>query len=514
MTEQFDAIVIGAGHNGLVCAAMLAKTGRDVLVLEARDVVGGAAVTESFANGLSVPSCAHLLYGLQPAVVRELGLRLDLVSQDMSSIVLDPHGQHVRVRGSEVQGVSDADRQAYTAFHERMQRFAVLLNKQLMTSPPRLGTRDKRDLLGLAKLGVNLRLLGRNNMREFLRVIGMNIFDELEECFESPLLKGLLSVDAVLGTHLGPRSPNTVLTYLYRIAAGAGRLSAATGGMGSVTAMLAQRATELGATIRTNCPVRRIVVENGRAAAVETEDGNRYESFTIVSNADPKTTVLDLVGSRYVETGFTQRVSNIRMRGNAAKLHLALTGLPTIRNFKLDDYAERLVVAPDANYVEKAFNPAKYGEFSPNPVLEVTFPSVRDTTLAPNGGHVLSAIVQYAPYQLAGGWNEAQRTAFQDATLATLARYMPDITQQIAGSELLTPFDIEARFGISGGHWHHGELTLDQFLFVRPVAGAAQYAQPLAGLYLCGAGAHPGGNVSGAPGYNAAREILRREKGA
>ncbi|MGB5354594.1 MAG: NAD(P)/FAD-dependent oxidoreductase [Woeseia sp.] len=514
MTEQFDAIVIGAGHNGLVCAAMLAKAGRDVLVLEARDVVGGAAVTEPFAKGLSVSSCAHLMYGLQPAVIRELDLKLNLASDDMASIALDPHGQHVRLRGNDVQGVSDADRDAFRKFHERMQRFAALLNKQLLKTPPRLGTRDRRDLLALAKLGFDLRRLGRDNMREFLRIIGMNIYDELEECFASPLLKGLLSVDAVLGTHLGPRSPNTVLTYLYRIAAGGGRISSATGGMGAVTAALAERATALGVTIRTHTPVRRIVVENGRAVGVETASGDSYESLTVISGIDPQRTVLELVGSRHVETGFTQRVSNIRMRGNAAKLHLALARLPTIQNFKLEDYAERLVIAPDANYVEKAFNPAKYGNFSANPVLEISFPTVRDNSLAPEGGHVLSAVVQYAPYRLDGGWTDEQKNAFLQTTLATLAHYMPDIAQQVTASELLTPADIESRFGISGGHWHHGELTLDQFLFVRPVAGAAQYAMPLDGLFLCGAGAHPGGNVSGAAGYNAARTILRREKGA
>ncbi|MGB5344662.1 MAG: NAD(P)/FAD-dependent oxidoreductase [Woeseia sp.] len=514
MTEQFDAIVIGGGHNGLVCAAMLAKSGRDVLVLEARDKVGGAAVTEPFGNGFSVSSCAHLLYGLQPAVVRELGLRFELASEQMTTIALDRNGDHLRLSGNDVQGISETDQQALRAFNARMQRFAALLNKQLLQTPPRLGTRNKRDLFSLAKLGFDLRRLGRSDMREFLRIIGMNIYDELEECFDSPLLKGLLSLDAVLGTHLGPRSPNTMLTYLYRIAASGGQIACPSGGMGAISEVLSQRATALGVTVRTASPVRRVIVENGRATGVETTAGERYESLTIVSNADPKRTVLDLVGSRHVETGFTQRIANLRMRGNAAKLHLGLKRLPAIPRLKLDDFAARLVIAPDSNYVEKAFNPAKYGEFSTQPVLEISFPSVRDTSLAPEGGHVMSAVVQYAPYELQGGWNDAKRAAFQDATLAVLARYMPDIREQVTASELLTPVDIETRFGMGGGHWHHGELTLDQFLFVRPVAGAAQYAMPLDGLYLCGAGAHPGGNVSGAAGYNAARAILQKEKSA
>ncbi|MCH7834004.1 MAG: NAD(P)/FAD-dependent oxidoreductase, partial [Proteobacteria bacterium] len=264
----------------------------------------------------------------------------------------------------------------------------------------------------------------------------------------------------------------------------------------------------------TGMPVARIIVENGRVGGVETTAGERFENLTVVSNADPKRTILDLVGARHVETGFTRRIDHIRMRGNAAKLHLALTGLPRIDGLSKKDFAERLVIAPDEHYVERAFNPAKYGECSPEPVVELTFPSFRDESLAPTGQHVLSAVLQYAPYQLAGGWNDDARDAFLDSAIAVIARYMPDIASRIVASELLTPADIEREFHITGGHWHHGELSLDQFLFVRPVCGAAQYRMPLDGLYLCGAGTHPGGGVSGAAGRNAARTILRRERAA
>ncbi|MBT8085603.1 MAG: NAD(P)/FAD-dependent oxidoreductase [Woeseia sp.] len=514
MTERFDAIVIGAGHNGLTCAAMLAKAGREVLVLEARDQVGGSAVTENFADQYSVSSVAHLLYGLQPQVMRELDVKIELASDNMASIALSEDGQHVRLRGDEVQGVNEKDRYALAKFQRRMRRFARLLNRQLLRSPPRLGTRNRDDVLALTGLGLDLRRLGRTDMREFLRVVGMNIYDELEECFESPLLKGLLSLDAVLGTHLGPRSPNTVLTYLYRMAATGGQISIPSGGMGAVSATLASCATNRGVRILTSSVVERIVVENGRAVGVETGDGQRFDSFTIISNVDPRRTILDLVGSRHLETGFTRRIGNIRMRGNAAKLHLALARLPDIKGFDERDYNERLVIAPDANYVERAFNPAKYGQYSPEPVFEICFPSACDASFAPQGGHVLSAVVQYAPHTLQGGWTDAQRAAFEQTALATLARYMPGIEHDVLAIELLTPADIEACFGVSGGHWHHGELTLDQFMFVRPVSSAAQYAMPLEGLFLCGAGAHPGGNVSGAAGYNAARAILRREKSA
>jgi phytoene dehydrogenase-like protein len=514
MTDQYDAIVVGAGHNGLVCAALLAKAGKKVLVLEANDQVGGAAITREFAQGYSVSACAHLLYQLQAEVRKDLKLSPKLASENMATIALSQDGKHVRLSGNSVDGVSDSDAQSYREFHDRLTRFADLLRPYLNKTPPRLGTKNFKDLATLAMLGFDVRRLGRSEMREFLRLIGMNIHDELVERFESPLLKGAVSLDAVLGTHLGPRSPNTMLTYLYRLAGNKGRVSAPSGGMGSVTDELAQVARELGVVIRTNMPVKRIIVENGRAVGAETESGEKFESFTVVSNADPKRTIMDLIGARHVETGFARRVHHIRMRGNAAKLHLALDGLPTIGGLSKKDFAERIVIAPDEHYVERAFNPAKYGECSPAPVIELTFPSFRDSALAPTGKHVMSAVVQYAPYDLKGGWTAEARQAFQDTIVKTIARYAPDIEQRITAAELLTPADIEREFHITGGHWHHGELTLDQFLFVRPVSGAAQYAMPLDGLYLCGAGAHPGGGISGAAGRNAARTILSREKSA
>jgi phytoene dehydrogenase-like protein len=261
-------------------------------------------------------------------------------------------------------------------------------------------------------------------------------------------------------------------------------------------------------------PVKRIVIDNGRVTGVETQNGETFTSFTVVSNADPKSTLSCLVGARNLETGFARRIHKLRSRGNAAKLHLALDGLPTIKGLDKKDFGQRIVIAGDEHYVERAFNPAKYGESSPEPVIEMTFPSVRDETLAPTGKHVMSAVVQYAPHGLKGGWSEDAKAAFQKTVVETIARYAPDIEQRISASELLTPADIESQFHITGGHWHHAELTLDQFLFVRPVAGAAQYRMPIDGLWLCGAGAHPGGGVSGAAGRNAARTILKREKEA
>ena len=514
MDSQYDAIVVGAGHNGLVCSALLAKAGKRVLVLEANDQVGGAAITREFTEGYSVSACAHLLYQLQPEVRKELKLTTRLVCEDMTTIALGEDGKHLRIKTNSVEGVSDEDAAQYRDFRKRMTRFSDLLRKYFNKCPPRLGSKDFKDLMTLGQLGLDVRMLGKAEMESFLRLVFMNIHDELTERFESPMLKGAISLDAVLGTHLGPRSPNTMMTYLYRMSGDHGRSGIPAGGMGSVSNELAHAARSAGATIRTGMPVKRIIIENGRATGVETESGERFNSLMVISNADPKTTLMKLIGAKHAETGFTSRISHLRAKGNAAKLHLALDGLPTIEGLSKKDYAERIVIAPDEHYVERAFNPAKYGESSPNPVMEITFPSFRDETLAPTGKHVMSAVVQYAPYELKGGWNDAAKAAFMKAIIDTLSKYMPDIEQRITASELLTPADIESEFHMTGGHWHHAELSLDQFLFVRPVNGAAQYKMPIEGVYLCGAGTHPGGGVSGAAGRNAARTILSREKAA
>ena len=432
----------------------------------------------------------------------------------MTTIALAEDGNHLRLTTNSVKGASENDAREYRSFRKRMKRFADLLRKYFNKTPPRLGGGNFRDLATLGQLGLDIRMLGKAEMQEFLRLIFMNIHDEVTERFENPLLKGAISLDAVLGTHLGPRSPNTMMTYLYRMAGDQGRTGVPAGGMGSVSNELAQAARSAGAKIRTGVPVKGIIIENGRATGVETETGERFDSFMIISNADPKTTLMKLIGAKHAETGFARRVSNLRAKGNAAKLHLALDGLPKIDGLTKKDFADRLVIAPDEDYVERAFNPAKYGESSPHPVIEMTFPSFRDETLAPTGKHVMSAVVQYAPYALKGGWTDEAKATFLRAIIDTLAKYMPDIEKRITASELLTPADIESEFHMTGGHWHHAELSLDQFLFVRPVNGAAQYQLPIEGVYLCGAGAHPGGGVSGAAGRNAARHILSREKAA
>jgi phytoene dehydrogenase-like protein len=279
--------------------------------------------------------------------------------------------------------------------------------------------------------------------------------------------------------------------------------------MGAVTAALQRAAEAAGVTIRTGAAVSRIVMESGRAVGVTLNGGDELRAPLIVSGINPRTTFFDLVGPTNLDTGIVRRIKNIRMRGNAAKLHLALDGLPPFRGVAAAELAGRLVIAPNVAYVEKAFNPAKYGDYSGAPAMEIIVPSASDPSFAPAGRHVLSAIVQYAPYRLKAGWS-AGKADFLKTVLTTLNAYAPGIGERIVASELLTPADLEQTYRMPGGHWHHGELAVDQMLMLRPVPGAAQYETPVPGLYLCGAGSHPGGGVMGAAGHNAARHILAR----
>jgi len=515
--SRYDCVIIGGGHNGLVCAATLARAGQSVLVLEAANQVGGAALTREFAPGFRVSAGAHLLHLMPAQLLRELQLDahgLEWAAQGMSTTALVPGGAPLVLGqpGGSAAGVSAADTQTYTVYCARMRRFAAALAPIFARTPPRLGTTDWADRWSMLKIGWQIRKLGRADMRELLRIGGMNVFDLLEENFESAALKGALGFDAVLGANFGPRSPGTVLTLLYRLAAesaaGTPGLSQPKGGMGALCDALAKAARAAGATIRTGTPVATIRVEADRACGVILESGESIGARRVVSSADPKTTFLRLLGPKHLDTGFVRRVNHIRSRGLCAKLHLALKQAPRFSGLSDSSLRGRLLLAPSLQYIEHAYNHAKYGEFSAAPTLEITVPTLNDPALAPPGQHVLSAIVQYVPYALKEGWQNG-RQRLLDTVLDLLESCAPGLRASVVSAELLTPVDLEKEFQMTGGHWHHGDLAFDQFLMVRPVPGAAQYRTPLEGLFLCGAGCHPGGGVMGQAGRNAAHEVLK-----
>jgi phytoene dehydrogenase-like protein len=513
--SRYDSIVIGAGHNGLTCAAYLARAGRSVLVLEAAGRLGGAAVTREFAPGFRVSACAHLLHLMPGSLIAELKLAshgLKLAAERMPTTALSADGAHLRVAdAAALAAQSAADAASWTAYSARLARLATALRPVLGATPPRLGTSAWKDRAALLQLGWRLRVLGRRDMRELLRIGAMCVQDLLDEHFESPLLKGALAFDAVLGTNYGPRSPGTVFTLLYRLAAAAGEgggLAQPAGGLGALSEALGNAATAAGAEIRTGTVVRRILVRDDRAAGVVLETGEEITARAVVSSTDPKTTFLGLLGSEHLDAGFVRRIVHLRSRGLAAKLHVALDGPPQFAGLEPAALRGRLLWAPSPEHIERAYNHAKYGEFSPAPMLEITVPTMADAALAPPGRHVISVVAQYAPYALSGGW-AGGRARFTELLIDTLGTLAPGLRALVSHAELLTPRDIEREFRITGGHWHHAELALDQFFMLRPVPGVAQYRAPVGGLYLCGAGCHPGGGVMGIAGRNAAREVVR-----
>lgn len=514
---SFDAMIIGGGHNGLVAAAVLAKSGRKVLVLEAADDVGGAARTEEFAQGFRVSSVAHVLNRLHPDVVKTLELErhgLQVARDDFApSVALSKDGPLVLygAYGEVLTGASSSEQSAWKELRAQLLRYASILKPFLSRRPPDLGAMSLLETAALGQTALALKKLGKEEMRDFLRLLLMNIADLLDEQLTDDRLKGLLAFDATLGSHLGPRSPTSLLGLYYRLAGETGGIAGAQmlpkGGMGAVIAAIRAAAERAGVTIRAKSPVARIIVEKGRAVSVALDSGEVLRAKTIVSAVNPATTIFDLVGPSEVDTGFVRKIKSIRMKGDAAKLHLALDRPPQFADIDAAGHKGRLVIALSPDHVERAFNPSKYGEFSAEPVMEIALPSLADPSLAPAGACVLSAVVQYAPYVLKEGWS-AGKPKFLKAIMAQLETYAPGISKTVLHTELLTPADIEARYRMPGGHWHHGELQADQMLMSRPVSGWSGYDTPVEGLFLAGAGSHPGGGVSGAPGLNAARRII------
>jgi len=499
----------------LVCATYLAQSGQRVLVLEASDKAGGLGASREFHPGFHA-SVAHSISHFSKKVADDLKLSsygFKEKADSLPTIGLSADSEHVVVHKDSLSGTSGDDADAYQDYSRLMHRFADVLSPNWLKTMPRIGSTGMSDLMTMGRMGLNIRMLGKKDMREFMRIATLPARDLMDEYFDDDLLKATLSWDGLIGSKRAPRSPNgAVLAMLYRMAGesrGAHRIPA--GGVNGLVEALSASATASGAEIRCGAAVSRVLIDGSAdgllATGVQLADGEKIEADRVISATDPKRTFLNLVGVEHLEIGFTSRIRRLRCDGYVAKLHLALSELPEFGG--LEQVDGRIIIAPDMDTMEFAFDAAKHGECPTKPVMEIIIPSVHDASLAPSGQHVLSAHVMYVPYTLKGGWNDAARDLICNRAIDTIAQYAPRIREQIIHQELLTPPDLEQNYRVTGGHWHHGEFAIDQMLMMRPTYEAAQYSTPIPGLYLCGAGCHPGGDITGAAGHNAAREILR-----
>lgn len=499
MSGRYDAIVIGAGHNGLVAAATLARKGRKVLVLEARDHLGGMLGDTSFR-------VAPLPYALRPEIIKTLGLSAQLMatSKPVETLSFNPDGPSVPVLGGRSIGVPPETAQAYAAFHARLGRQAKALGVMMLQPPPGLGKASISEITALARMGLKMRLLGKTEMRDLLRIILSNAWDLLGDEIGDGPLAGALAMDATLGGAMGPRSPGTVLTLLYRMASqsshGHGLRVMPEGGPEALVKALSACVTAAGGEIRTGVPVEKILVDQDKATGVRLQSGEEITAPLVLSNASPKTTLMTLLGVEHLDGEFVRRCRNMASKGMVSRLDLDIAQAPTLSSGGELKTAQRLVIAPTMQAIETAFNAAKYGNLPERPVLEATYD---------NTAKRLCVSAQFTPYDLNGGWTDVAKTNLSASVLAVLEDALPGLSSTVTASRVMSPVDIETGYGASGGHWHHGELRVDQLLMLRPFDGAAQYRMPVAGLYLCGAGAHPGGDISGAPGFNAATAALR-----
>lgn len=522
---RYDAVIVGGGHNGLVAAAYLARAGRKVLVLERRELLGGCSVTEEVWPGYRVSTAAYLTSLLQERIVRELelarhGYAVDAKDPAFFSPFLDGRCFFMwqeRARTlEEIAKFSQRDAAAYPAYEEQLERLARVVEWLLLKTPPNFPPSSARDYLDYLAIGGRMMKLARADSVALYKIFTQSVADYLDEWFESPELKVTLATDGVIGANGGPRSPGTAYILMHHVMGAVeghrGLWGFVRGGMGMVAESIAAAAREHGAEIRTNAAVERILVRDGRVRGVVLEGGEEIAARMVASNADPKVTFLKLVEERELEPEFAAAIRRFRCEGTSAKINLALQGLPEFRALPGapgPQHRATMHLCPDIEYVERAWDDAKYGRPSERPLLELTIPTMYDPSLAPEGRHIMGIFLQYAPYTLRESDWDTLREPFGDRVLDIVAEYAPNIRDIVLERQVLTPLDLERRFGITGGNIFHGEMSLDQMLMLRPVAGWARYATPIGGLWLCGAGAHPGGGVIGAPGYNAAREMLR-----
>src|SRR3984957_12118173 len=521
-----DVIIIGGGHNGLVTAFYLARARFKPLVLERSAQVGGAAITNEFHPGFRCPTLAHSAGPLRPDIVRDMQLEkydLRMITPDVCVTALSPDGralslyQDVNKSAQEIAAFSEKDAAKYPEFEKSLGKIAKVIGDALATTPPDIDHPSSGDLWSMLKTGRAIRKLGKRDMFRLLRWGPMAVADLASEYFETELLRAVIAARGVFGTFLGPWSAGSALVLLIHAAADphpAGSACFASGGMGAVTQAMAAAAKAAGAEIRTGAEVIEIRVQNGVATGVVLSTGEEIQAKAVISNADPKRTLLTLTDPTHLSPDFVQRLQHYRGNGTVAKVNLALSGLPKFTAVKDGDSSAlkgRIHIGNEIDYLERAFDESKYGNFSRQPYLEVAIPSLTDPTLAPEGKHVMSIYMQYAPYKLKGDWEE-QRKALGQTVVQTLAQYAPNLPGSILTHQIITPLDLEEKYGLTGGQIFHGDLALDQFFTMRPLLDWARYKTPIENLYLCGSGTHPGAGLTGGSGANAAREILKELK--